>query len=166
MQPETNYDLCRFICSYIEENFSDAKKYRDRYFAMYIFILHKTLNVKVEYCKELASIYCGKFAKLEAGKNPDDVYERIIETVVNFNERFEICLREKHVDEETMLMHALSAVADAMLKYKSGPADKPSHIMLLTSMTEFISKISAIFEHLPGHHETLADFAARNSIEL
>lgn len=166
MQPETNYDLCRFICEYIDQNFDDAKKYRDRYFAMYIFLLHKMMSVKVDYCKSLASIYCGNFAQYAADKTPDDIYEQIIETVVDFNEHFELCLREKRVDEETMLMHALSSVADAMLAYKSGPADRPAHIKLLTSMTGFISKISDIFERLPGHHETLADFAARNSIEI
>lgn len=166
MHTETNYGLCRFIYNYIDQNFDDAKKYRDRYFAMYIFLLHKTLNVKVDYCKELASIYCGNFVLCAPGQTPDDIYEQIMETVVNFNEHFELCLREKRVDEETMLMHALSSVADAMLEYKIGPADRPSHIKLLTSMTDLISQVAGIFERLPGHHETLADFAARNSVDL
>ncbi len=168
MQIETNYELCSYLYNFMNHTVAkdELAQYQHKYFALYIFLLYKIFNVKIDYCKDLISIYCNNHVQYaDASVMPADVYSEVILDITNLNESFELSLRESYPDEETMLIQSLDAVSQAMLNFTNSSGNTAKNARILGNISDYIKEVSGVFSNMPPHHKPATDLSGQGSFK-
>ncbi|HBU13167.1 MAG TPA: hypothetical protein DEB31_10780 [Clostridiales bacterium] len=166
---KTNADLCKYMNMFMEKRLPDKqerKRVRAKYFALYIFLLSKAFQFKMDFCKELIHIFCENFVYYaKTGNTPDDVFSDITHTIVAFDRAYCAGLTSvKRGTETARTQNAYQAVAGEMLTLTK-QADTPEHQKrVMDHIAMFLEHIAAIIRLMQPEAPTGAqeELAAEN----
>lgn len=131
----------------MERNVTDAaerKRFRSKYFALYIFLLYKVFSFKMDYCKELIRIYANNFVSYAGTKfKPENMFADVTSTIVLYDAAYYRGYKIKTKQIKDRMQNAFDTLADGVLEVLQQPGNDTKKDVIISHIVYFIERVSA-----------------------